>query len=1344
MSNNTKLGTGALQKNSGNNNTGIGAYASYDNTSSFNNTAVGSNSSFFNTTGANNTSIGAGSMCNNTTGSLNTAVGSSALEGTTPATSVGINNVAVGVQALYKNSADNNTGVGSYSLISNTSGTSNTGIGYQSLYKNTTANNNTALGFQALYDNTTAANNTAVGYLSLADTTAANNTAIGYQSLGSNTTGTNNTAVGQDAGNTNQTGQYNTYIGAGADANASNYSNSTALGYGATITSSNQIVIGTLAENVYIEGDAFLPNFVTATSDDQIVPKSYVDSVAAGLNITQTCVCATTANINLGSPVGSTVTIPLSTTTDNYDLAANVAIGDSVFILVVSQGSSSTPTTPPTLTDDIDNGVYIFTNSGSGNCTITRPVSPPMNSGFNATGAFSFIENGTSYAKTGLVQSNGPSALVGTASLQYQLFYQFKFEVGQGLNVTSSGGNNYLNVDSSLDFLTLVDASSSSPTLNIGTTNATTINMGKSNGATTTNLTGILDVTGTANISSDATVGGTLNVTGITTLGTLNASSVATSGANITGGTISSTAISGGTIDGTAIGGTTAAAGTFTTLTANTSLSTGVANITGGAIDGTIIGGTTAAAGTFTTLTANTSLSTGVANITGGAIDGTIIGGSTPAAGSFTTLSTSGLATLNSLSTSGLATLNSLSTSGLATLNSLSTTGADINGGTIDGTIIGASTPAAGSFTTLSTSGLATLNSLSTSGLATLNSASVTTTLGVTGATTLSNTLTVQNSAGKINLINSTSGANNLAIGQNSQNSITSGIRNHSFGIGTLYSNTIGQNNSAFGFNTLYSNIDGSNNTAFGYEALYTNTSGYENSAFGVNSLVLNTSGYYNSAFGVGSLAKNTSGNNNNSFGRASLNNNTTGYTNNAFGTYALQVNSTGFDNCAFGHASLENTNANANSAFGSYSLQLTTGTQNCAVGYYSLNNSTNTSINTAIGSQAGRYALTPSSCTFLGALTDFDVSSNNYSQSTAVGYNAKITASNQIMLGTSAQTVQIPGALTVTGASTLGLTTISTATINGGSINGTTIGGTTPSTGAFTTLTTSGLATLNSASVGGALTVTGNSTFNGSIVGNSSSNILQLINNYWLKVQGTSGGGAINFWDQTYNGGQGSYIGWNLATGGTGETDFVCNKGNGGGGFNFYIQSHPPDAQLPQNPIVTIDGTGNLNTTTGYITSAGPYWRSSYNPITIGAGSNANVVPVLTGNDFSSGITIASTNYLQIPTGAYGIYSVTFVANTDSFTPPGVFQVSVNQNTTASTSGATTVLETETYITSGGSTYQDSLTVTGLINYSSSNLRQYLYFNIGNGTGSSANFAGYAPLTAGVSFAYICVHKVA
>ena len=98
--------------------------------------------------------------------------------------------------------------------------------------------------------------------------------------------------------------------------------------------------------------------------------------------------------------------------------------------------------------------------------------------------------------------------------------------------------------------------------------------------------------------------------------------------ATLTGTTTIATAdINGGTIDGTSIGATTAAAGSFTSLTAS-----GTFTATSGTIDGVTIGGTTPAAVTTTSLTATT------ADINGGTIDGTVIGGTTAAAITGTTI----------------------------------------------------------------------------------------------------------------------------------------------------------------------------------------------------------------------------------------------------------------------------------------------------------------------------------------------------------------------------------------------------------------------------------------------------------------------------------------------------------------------------------------------------------------------------------------------------------------------------------------------------------------------------------------------------------------------------------
>ena len=142
-------------------------------------------------------------------------------------------------------------------------------------------------------------------------------------------------------------------------------------------------------------------------------------------------------------------------------------------------------------------------------------------------------------------------------------------------------------------------------------------------------------------------------------------------------------------IDGVTIGGNVAAAGTFTTINGTSLTTSGAVTANGGLttsgaisiqgdgstaanIDGITIGATTPAAGTFTTLTVNTSFSTGrieivqneiralssndnlvlhgsgtgaveidLADINGGSINGTTVGGQVRAAGSFTSVNAS-------------------------------------------------------------------------------------------------------------------------------------------------------------------------------------------------------------------------------------------------------------------------------------------------------------------------------------------------------------------------------------------------------------------------------------------------------------------------------------------------------------------------------------------------------------------------------------------------------------------------------------------------------------------------------------------------------------------------------
>jgi hypothetical protein len=146
------------------------------------------------------------------------------------------------------------------------------------------------------------------------------------------------------------------------------------------------------------------------------------------------------------------------------------------------------------------------------------------------------------------------------------------------------------------------------------------------------------------------------------------------------------------------------------------------------------------------------SLVADTADINGGTIDGTIIGGASAAAGSFTTLAASGNSTIGgTLGVTGLITATG-GVSGAVTSSNVTVTGGSINGTTIGGT-----TAAAGSFTTLSASSTATLNTLSSSGATitggTINNTSIGATTASTGAfTNLSYTGTLTGGTGVVNI----------------------------------------------------------------------------------------------------------------------------------------------------------------------------------------------------------------------------------------------------------------------------------------------------------------------------------------------------------------------------------------------------------------------------------------------------------------------------------------------------------------------------------------------------------------------------------------------------------------
>jgi hypothetical protein len=209
-----------------------------------------------------------------------------------------------------------------------------------------------------------------------------------------------------------------------------------------------------------------------------------------------------------------------------------------------------------------------------------------------------------------------------------------------------------------------------------------------------------------------------------------------------------------------------------------------------------------------------------------------------------------------------------------------------------------------------------------------------------------------------------------VAGGDAKINSITIGI-----GGGGILSNT------AIGSNSLLGNTIGTDNTAVGAAAMYSNTVGYVNTGIGREALFSNVNGNFNVAAG-----------------RQALYSNINGIDNTAAGNQALFSNVSGSINCAFGDLALYHSKANYNTAFGGRALYFdSTGAGNIAVGgnalYY-----TNANFCTALGNWAGFANTTGSNNTFIGAYAD--VLTSSITNATAIGYNAKVGASNCLVLG--------------------------------------------------------------------------------------------------------------------------------------------------------------------------------------------------------------------------------------------------------------------------------------------------------------------------------------------------------
>jgi hypothetical protein len=272
------------------------------------------------------------------------------------------------------------------------------------------------------------------------------------------------------------------------------------------------------------------------------------------------------------------------------------------------------------------------------------------------------------------------------------------------------------------------------------------------------------------------------------------------------------------------------------------------------------------------------------------------------------------------------------------------------------------------------------------------------------------NTGTINTAIGAYTLYNNTAGGNNTALGFQALIFNTTGSLNLASGYNALYSNITGDDNTAIGNLALYSSVAGNYGVAIGEESQYyayngptwsnSNTSvgylslrgsatpannlGLFNTAVGNSALMINSTGSYNTCIGNDALINNTIGNFNTATGYQALLGNDAGLYNTASGYQAIYSNSSGIRNTGYGYDAL---------------FKNSTGSDNTGCGQSALYQTTASSYNTALGAAAGDVQNNGSFNTFIGHAAYSPVNAG-LTNSTCIGDNTSMTASNQVRIG--------------------------------------------------------------------------------------------------------------------------------------------------------------------------------------------------------------------------------------------------------------------------------------------------------------------------------------------------------
>ena len=208
---------------------------------------------------------------------------------------------------------------------------------------------------------------------------------------------------------------------------------------------------------------------------DSLVNKSYVDSVANGLDVKKSVRVATTAALSATYNNGAGT---LTASSNGAIVIDGVTLSTDDRVLVKDFDGSSTPT-------HVANGFYKVTNTGGESATFVLTRTPDADAASELTpGAFTFVEQGTDNADNGYVLTTDGSVTLGTSAITFEQFSGAgQIDAGNGL--TKSG--NTINAVGTADKITVSADAITIATTYVGQNSITTlgtITTGTWNGST--------------------------------------------------------------------------------------------------------------------------------------------------------------------------------------------------------------------------------------------------------------------------------------------------------------------------------------------------------------------------------------------------------------------------------------------------------------------------------------------------------------------------------------------------------------------------------------------------------------------------------------------------------------------------------------------------------------------------------------------------------------------------------------------------------------------------------------------------------------------------------------------